>query len=546
MSDIDTAIKNIYTNYPRVRNWGIDIKDMRGSSGKHGKAEMFFTDDPGHPDNPNPYFGKNNTIELYANVSGRELENLILGDMLHLAPRVSPKFRELKAKFTATRTPAQKRMDERAYQRSVKEYGEMRPFEQWMQHTRDDAYIRGYLTPDRDDEWKGIYTPEQKKLLEQMRQLLKGNDMNSTDSVREKGRFGDNLLAHLSSGERVIPPRSEFPDAVNTAIDISLEALGLSPERYEAGSEQNSINPETGLPEFFIGDVVNLFGGSQEEKAAKQQKKFLNKSLVPALFGSAGVPTDGLFLSTSTASDPFGTGTYGPEGSFATLSPEMQDLFGQAYGQFDRSGEMLDMYTQGNLFSDQNPLYSALSNAANLQIQDELQDLRNLISSGWNRSGSNTGFTDRAADAVGLFDLSASQKHADVIRNTLAGAQSLQNIRANDLNNLINIGRLASPLTDQARNLASQLYGIEANKLGQYLGAQQDYRTLRGQVPTMASSLANIADQGLQFYAAGGGFDPGFSMFGSNAGPTKPFDWSGAFESMVPQQTSLKDLLGYS
>ena len=344
----------------------------------------------------------------------------------------------------------------------------------------------------------------------------------------DKGRFGDTFLAHLSSRERVIPPKEYFPPEVNEQIDISLEALGLPTKRYEVGAKENSINPETGLPEFFLGDVFNVvgLGGSPQESAADSQEDFL-EALVPSLWGSSGVPTGGLYLPTSTATSPFGTGTYGPSGASFQLSPQMQALYDQGYGQAMSTGNLLDRYTQGNLFSNKNPLYSALSDAANRQTADELLDLKNLISAGWNRSGSTTGEGRRQAHAVNLFQQAANQRRAGVIADTLAGAGALQNMRSNDLNYLANIGGLASPLTGQAQALSNQLFGIEANKLGQYLGAMQDWRTLQGQIPTWQSSLSNIADTALGFYAGGGGFSG------------KPFNWQQAFDRMYPQQHNI-------
>ena len=362
----------------------------------------------------------------------------------------------------------------------------------------------------------------------------------------DKGRFGDTFLAHLSSRERVIPPKEYFPPEVNEQIDISLEALGLPTKRYEVGAKENSINPETGLPEFgILGDVFNVvgLGGSPQEEAADSQQDFF-EALPQYFWGSDEVPQavlEGLYLPTSTATSPFGTGTYGPSGASFQLSPQMQALYDQGYGQAMSTGNLLDRYTQGNLFSNKNPLYRALSDAANRQTADELLDLKNLISAGWNRSGSTTGEGRRQAHAVNLFQQAANQRRAGVIADTLAGAGALQNMRSNDLNYLANIGGLASPLTGQAQGLSNQLFGIEANKLGQYLGAMQDWRTLQGQIPTWQSSLSNIADTALGFYAGGGGFSPrGTRMTPRGSIPTgQPFSWQQAFDRMYPQQHNI-------
>ncbi len=51
------------------------------------------------------------------------------------------------------------------------------PFDKWMQMNRGDAYIRGYITPDQNDEWRknNVYTDKQKVLLETMKAYLQGN-----------------------------------------------------------------------------------------------------------------------------------------------------------------------------------------------------------------------------------------------------------------------------------------------------------------------------------------------------------------------------------
>ena len=77
------------------------------------------------------------------------------------------------------------------------------------------------------------------------------------ESVAEQmaamGREGDNMLAHLESGELVIPRKfldenEEFKSYVMAFFD----GQGVDPDRYIAGSDANSINPETGIAEFFF------------------------------------------------------------------------------------------------------------------------------------------------------------------------------------------------------------------------------------------------------------------------------------------------------
>ena len=80
------------------------------------------------------------------------------------------------------------------------------------------------------------------------------------DQMAAMGREGDNMLAHLESGELVIPRKfldenEEFKSYVMAFFD----GQGVDPERYIAGSDANSLNPETGIAEFFLKKLFFSF-----------------------------------------------------------------------------------------------------------------------------------------------------------------------------------------------------------------------------------------------------------------------------------------------
>ena len=175
--DISKAMSNIYEEYPVVIGWGIKVIDERGTPlgleamERGGKAEYFRQDETGHPSRPNPHLGTP-TIEIYdPSVSGKSLENLIFGDMLHHA-KVDPEFDELRNKFKKSITRTQHMIDKNAYKRDQQERGEDRPYEQWHDVSRLDAYIRGAISPDAQDAWAGSYTPQQEELINAMKTLL--------------------------------------------------------------------------------------------------------------------------------------------------------------------------------------------------------------------------------------------------------------------------------------------------------------------------------------------------------------------------------------
>jgi len=93
--------------------------------------------------------------------------------------------------------------------------------------------------------------------------------------MADYGRYGDNTLAHVQTGEIVIPAAliAENPTLKQSIFD-DLRARGIEdPDRYVVGSSENSINPVTGMPEFFL---KKLFKGVK--KAFKKVGKFLKKA----------------------------------------------------------------------------------------------------------------------------------------------------------------------------------------------------------------------------------------------------------------------------
>jgi hypothetical protein len=73
-----------------------------------------------------------------------------------------------------------------------------------------------------------------------------------TKKMAAMGREGDDVVAHLQTGEIVIPlALIEQDEALKEGIFQRLRDMGVEdPERYVVGSEANSINPNTGAAEF--------------------------------------------------------------------------------------------------------------------------------------------------------------------------------------------------------------------------------------------------------------------------------------------------------
>jgi len=79
-----------------------------------------------------------------------------------------------------------------------------------------------------------------------------------TKKMAAMGREGDDVIAHLQTGELIIPAQllEENPEMRDT-IFAFLEGQGVEdPQRYVVGSGANSIHPDTGAYEFFLKKLV--------------------------------------------------------------------------------------------------------------------------------------------------------------------------------------------------------------------------------------------------------------------------------------------------
>lgn len=94
------------------------------------------------------------------------------------------------------------------------------------------------------------------------------------------GRHGDDTVAHVETGELIIPKALiEDNPRLRASIFSHLEELGVEdPERYVVGSGANSINPDTGLPEFFFKKIFRSIKKTVK-KVTKAVKKVV-KSVV--------------------------------------------------------------------------------------------------------------------------------------------------------------------------------------------------------------------------------------------------------------------------
>ena len=125
------------------------------------------------------------------------------------------------------------------------------------------------------------------------------------ESVAEQmaamGREGDDMLAHLETGELVIPRRFlEENEEFKSYVMAFFEGQGVDPDRYIAGSDANSLNPETGIAEFFFKKLFKKIKKGVK-KVGKAVKKVVKKGCSGSEEGCSGC------LTHSSRHDPIGS-----------------------------------------------------------------------------------------------------------------------------------------------------------------------------------------------------------------------------------------------
>lgn len=151
-----------------------------------------------------------------------------------------------------------------------------------------------------------------------------GDIKSATEILRNLGRGADDILAHVSPNELVVPTEvlDRNPE-IKDLIYAELRTLGYeNPERFLAGSEANSINPETGLPEFFslkdlnpvravrsiargVGDVLSSVGDVLSDVAPKVLPFVLAATPLGPVYGAALGSGIGTLLQGGDLKDAF-------------------------------------------------------------------------------------------------------------------------------------------------------------------------------------------------------------------------------------------------
>jgi hypothetical protein len=139
-----------------------------------GAVEFLGPLEPLNPTPGKPTIAILDEDKFAANFGEGGREAAILGEKLHYLKEIDSKFAGMREQFRKSMTPNQLKVDQRVYDENVASGRENRSFEDWMEASRLDAYIRGYVAPDKNDEWRkqGAYNDSQKKLLNDIKRYV--------------------------------------------------------------------------------------------------------------------------------------------------------------------------------------------------------------------------------------------------------------------------------------------------------------------------------------------------------------------------------------
>jgi len=152
-----------------------------------------------------------------------------------------------------------------------------------------------------------------------------GSMREQAKKLAEYGRNGDIYVVHAAEGETVIPLEVlESNPKIKELLFGQMRDMGLDPQEFVVGSELNSINPDTGLPEFFFKSVFR--GVKKAVKSVAKIAKKVAPIAIPVAAAAFGIP----FLGPA-----FGAGTFGAS------------FLGGGIGSLVGGGDLKDAFKEG-------------------------------------------------------------------------------------------------------------------------------------------------------------------------------------------------------
>jgi hypothetical protein len=188
---------------------------------------------------------------------------------------------------------------------------------------------------------------------------------NAAEMLADFGRNGDTYIVHAAEGETVIPMEVlESNPRLKSMLFAQMQDMGIEPERYIVGNELNSINPQTGQPEFFL---KKLFKGLKKvvKKLAPIVLPIIAPFLLPAMplaFATGlGSLAGGLASGRSLKDSLKGALIAGGIAGLGNMAFRDGSFFGSKAAPTGQLGDV----TAGQAFSLDNPFTAATPDAVN-------------------------------------------------------------------------------------------------------------------------------------------------------------------------------------
>lgn len=174
-AEYQEILGEVQKEYPALQKHQLSVIPGRGEN--YAETYPYY-----EQDNPNPGI---NTIEIRdRNLTREQIKSIIVGESLHILGGIDPAtglpvdkgFRQYKDQFVNSLTPQQLTVDRMSYRRGQGVEG--RPFDQWFDTSRADAYFRGNLFPlnqEEQQDWSEGVTPQQRGLMQSALKYLKGD-----------------------------------------------------------------------------------------------------------------------------------------------------------------------------------------------------------------------------------------------------------------------------------------------------------------------------------------------------------------------------------
>ncbi|OFX03555.1 MAG: hypothetical protein A3E78_16665 [Alphaproteobacteria bacterium RIFCSPHIGHO2_12_FULL_63_12] len=264
--DLDALLASIQEQYPPLASQKLSIR--RGLKDRSGRLLEFYPEWESW--NPNP---GTHTIEVREpGLRGRVLEESVAGDALHLLGAVDPRtgqpvdpvWRTMKDAFAASMSPRNMEREQIAYQTRQKRGEETRPFQDYFENSRLDAYIRAGIFPMVNPDWQkpGVFTLEQKTLLERMREYL----MTGRAPLQGQNEIGRGLDRQTEA----VGAANGLPYGQARAAVVSPPDLAAGANATLSGLEGPSIVPQGSrmLPRVRSDAPTNIFTQGDVDFAA--------------------------------------------------------------------------------------------------------------------------------------------------------------------------------------------------------------------------------------------------------------------------------------